>query len=1089
MVNKTYFKKIGILFALAVIVLPALFGLFSPPAHAATPPVPSTGAWIDRTYIKAGDKYFRPAQMVDYADTANTYLEESVWSPQGDEISANDVCGPVIRIKDFDKDGTKATYENKYKASDGTCSGGGPTTDITLSNQGTRFVTGYVLSNVNDETHHGTIFLPIYKRSNVGGAGFGFVGSETTSTNGYFENRPVDANLNPNQFDFFSGGKWFGPTDENPAWITYDNRRLHTNDTTYDITFANNGNPTDPATLDSTKYTGVVGGAASGNFGSDSTPTGLETKLDCEANVIGSVLGGVGSIVDSAISWIICPLIDGAVGIVNQVGNAVIDQLIINPAVLEGSATASAIRSAWNDFRIISLSLLILVAMVGIAAGSFIDAYTIKKVLPRMLIAIIAITLSWDLMKLALDVTNAVGIGVRALIEAPFRGLPNATIDPVGVLAGIGITGGIFGLLGTFAFVGTAALAVIIAFIVVAIRYVAIIAFIIISPIAIMSSILPGTQKLWKIWHEGLSGALLMLPIVTGMLAIGASLGKVVAELQGGAFGQMMALIVTFGPYFIIPKAFSMAGGLIGNLSGMANDRGRGAFDRLKKFRQNEAHKAWERKKTGNWFRGGNETNLRGRLNKRMMQGTMINEAGFNPKRWKENMDHAVGEREAVESEEIMKSPIGRMLQDDDIASALIDANGDEAAMRRILQERAYKRFGGEENKGALDAAVAGAMRLNRKYGAGGVRIAALRSKFNSSTGWNNEWEYETEDDGAGGRKFVLDEKGEKKIAKDENGNNKIWKYTAAGEMLNDINKVAGSNRVFSTQLLAEARAGQSRAGREDTGGGGFSDTAVEMDKLWRGDAVDVLDDKGDVVWEAPGKKATRTYTVEDATEKVTESLINGKPIQEVFRSGKPAVARAVAPVLKKKTQTEIKAAAARAEKAISQIPVGTPDADRATIIQRIQAREEEETVRALAQEQMMHAVAAQSSQDSAKEMGDSVFNTQFPLETLPPSVLEKVTARYDYVPATETDPNYIVGAPPQDQPKKRIKVGNVDTMTRGQVYEALRSDPTWGAYTKEYGQAAAQAAQFGAAAAAVAAGAEAAGAEPPPGGAPGAGG
>lgn len=813
-----------------------------------------------------------------------------------------------------------------------------------------------------------------------------------------------------------------------------------------------------------------------GEIGSNAAPSGQDAQLNCEAVASGSVLGNaagagaeiatggaagvvthgaVGRLADQAISWILCPIIDGAVAIINGVGNAVIDQLIVNPHVLDyqncgkkPDCAGGAVHSAWNDFRIMSLSLLILVALVGIAASSFIDAYTVKKILPRMLIAIVAITLSWDLLKLALGVTNAVGIGVRALILAPFSGLPAPSIEPAGILAGVGGVGFVFGLLGMLSFVATAALAVIMAFVFVAIRYVAIIALIIVAPLAIMSSILPGTQKLWKIWHEGLSGALLMLPLVTGLLALGASLGKVVAQLQGGPFGQMMALIVTFGPYFVIPKAFAMAGGLISNLSGMVNDRGRGAFDRLKKFRQGEAHKAWDRKKTGNMFKSAPEDSFRGRLNKGMMGATMANELGFNPKRWKENMTMAMGERESVQSEEIMKSPLGRMLQDDDIASALVDANGDEAAFRRILQERAYKRFGGDENKDALDLATAGAMRISRKYGSGEVRIAALRSKFNSSTGWNNEWEYETEKDeegnerlGADGKAiFKTDANGDKIIAKDDQGNNKIWKYTASGDMLNDINKVAGNNRILSTQLLAEARSGQTRAGREDTGGGGFSDTAVEMDKLHRKDKVTYTDEK-------TGEIKERVYNLEDATEKVTESLIKGKPIHEIFRSGKPAVARAVAPVMLKMTEAGILKAHQSADAADVRI---TQEAAReVTVIQnnatlgveekqqrvaavqqrvtvskqRVQAQRDQQIIRTIAQEQMMHAVAASSSTEAAQVMGDKVFSKPFPMDQLPQAIRDKIEK--------QSGPN----------------------PTRGQAYEALRDDPVWGAYVKEYGR------------------------------------
>lgn len=808
---------------------------------------------------------------------------------------------------------------------------------------------------------------------------------------------------------------------------------------------------------------------------SKGTPIRIAGKASQSATQTGSTANGNGGlgedstqvrcedgegILDGMISWMLCPLVYGAQGIVNTVGGWVVDQLEFDvDAYLtkpDDKTHTLPVKNAWNAFRIIALALLIAVALVGILLGSFIDAYTIKKVLPRMLIAIIGISLSWDIMILIINVTNASGTAVRALIDSPFRSMGPATINPSLILVGGGVASALTTVLGLLSFVGTAALAVLFAFVFTILRIAAIIAFVIFAPVAILAWILPGTNKLWNFWQTGLAGALLMFPIVAAFLSIGAAFGKIIyfADTNSG-LNQAMSLIATYAPYFLIPKAFSMAGGVIGNLSGMVNDRGRGAFDRLKKFRQDQGEKRRHDIQAGKFFKGGNEGNWRGRVNRGAQRATFVGKAGFNPlkptptnfRKWADNINRNVGEHEAHHSEEIMKSTQGRILQDDDIASAIIESGGDMKKFRGILEERAYERFGGADNARAMQDAIWGAEQLQREFGYGGTRLAALRSKFNSSTGWNPEYEYERDANGD----YVLDETGNRKKVLDADGNAKIVSNSAAGKMLRDINAVAGSNRVLSTQLLAEARAAQSRAGREDTGGAGFSDTALEMDKLWR------------------AQQGIGNYTVEEASDMVTKALIKGKNVHELFRSGKVNVARAVAPRVTEITNDAISSSNANLLKAeadardtiatINDSTVYTP-AEKAERIQKVRVqlaaakdREEKAVIRAIAQEQMTHAVASASSAEVAKYMGDKVFSQKFDME-LPPEVKEKVTAQYDYVPAQRGDPEYIMGKQPQEQPKKRVKVGNRDlaSMTRGEVYDRLRNDPTWKAYTKEYG-------------------------------------
>jgi hypothetical protein len=71
-----------------------------------------------------------------------------------------------------------------------------------------------------------------------------------------------------------------------------------------------------------------------------------------------------------------------------------------------------------------------LVVVIAQALGTeLLDAYTLRKVLPRILIAAVGITLSWQLMEFFVTLTNDLGYGVRHLTSAPFGHLGGDSLN------------------------------------------------------------------------------------------------------------------------------------------------------------------------------------------------------------------------------------------------------------------------------------------------------------------------------------------------------------------------------------------------------------------------------------------------------------------------------------------------------------------------------------------------------------------------------------------------------------------------------------------------------------------------------------
>lgn len=351
----------------------------------------------------------------------------------------------------------------------------------------------------------------------------------------------------------------------------------------------------------------AIGGAAGEEAFNDTAPgVGPDTTINpLEDERIGC------DFTWSPLSWIICPFVRGAMEMVGLFDGLINQMLNIETGRIfdDTTETGAAYHKAWRVFRTFALVLIVVGALIMViaqAAGlEILDAYTIKKILPRLLIVTIGIALSWELMRFVVNLSNDLGQGVRGIIYAPFASLDslaklNAGSQFVLLLLGSGaiLT---YGIIGILSLVVTALLASLVAVALMAFREIGIIFLIIIAPLAIAAAILPFTQKLWKFWHTSFVGLLMVFVFISAFIAIG-RVFSVTAATDSNPLYQLIAVIAYFAPYFLIPFAFKLAGGAVATIAGIANDRSRGMFDRLKNFRANNSKARMKRLGEGNLF-------------------------------------------------------------------------------------------------------------------------------------------------------------------------------------------------------------------------------------------------------------------------------------------------------------------------------------------------------------------------------------------------------------------------------------------------------------------------------------------------------
>ncbi len=382
-------------------------------------------------------------------------------------------------------------------------------------------------------------------------------------------------------------------------------------------------------------------------------------KLACAA----SMKGGVGTV----LKWFACPIVDGMVSLAAFTDNVINSLLTINTSTIFGySDAAKSYHDIWANFRNLAAGLIVIAALImvvsQVAGLEIMSAYTVRKVLPRLLFAVVFIASSWAVLGLLISLSNDLGTGIRSLFYGPFirKGANSLSFGTALLLQFFGFTGlaagvayGIvaFGWIGLFLFAITAVLGALVAFAVIVFRELLVTVLVVMAPLAIAASILPNTQKFWTMWKSALLSVLIVFPIISAMIAGGHVLAFVAARDQGDLARQVVGFIAYFAPYFLLPMAFKMAGGLIGTVTGMVNDRSKGVFDRLRNARGNIVKNNMDNLKHGQRFKGNTSF------------GRWVNDKGFAAGAFANSKDKSGFIKDALRKEAI-KDDQGNLVRD-----------------------------------------------------------------------------------------------------------------------------------------------------------------------------------------------------------------------------------------------------------------------------------------------------------------------------------------------------------------------------------------------------------------------------------------
>ncbi|MCA9340934.1 oligosaccharide repeat unit polymerase [Candidatus Saccharibacteria bacterium] len=325
----------------------------------------------------------------------------------------------------------------------------------------------------------------------------------------------------------------------------------------------------------------------SGSFGSEPDP--IETSCGIEA-----------------IGWIVCP-----------VSTYIAEGMDFIYGLIEGFFTfnsladkGNVIYDMWNIVRNIANAMFVIGFLVLIYAqitGAVMSNYTIKKIMPRIVIAAVLVNISFWICALAVDLSNVIGAAVYDLFTSFYSNLANSNPNAEQTINWKSITlailgGGtlvVGGAIGTIALIGggigaaslmllaaaiPAIFAVFVAIVILAARQALIMLLIVISPIAFVMYLLPNTEDWFNRWKKFFITLLVFYPAFAVVFSASQVAGLMIMQTAPNIPVALLGLLVQVVPLFITPILIKLSSGMLGTIAGMANDRSKGVFDRTQNW-------------------------------------------------------------------------------------------------------------------------------------------------------------------------------------------------------------------------------------------------------------------------------------------------------------------------------------------------------------------------------------------------------------------------------------------------------------------------------------------------------------------------
>lgn len=370
-------------------------------------------------------------------------------------------------------------------------------------------------------------------------------------------------------------------------------------------------------------------GEPGGSSGDGTTPK-EEDQENCKIDYIG---------------WVICPVVNTLASMSEGARARLVKMLTVDTKSILGDTSEGSVYSYWSkirDYANILFVIFFLFVIYSQITGYGLDNYGIKRMLPKLIVGVIAVNISFYICGLLIDLSNVVGSSAFNFIStAAVGGMPAGDWNDSdqGWISSIAagallLTVGYFALATVISVLLFVVITAVTTIFLLGVREAIIILCTVISPLAFAAMIMPNTEGLYKKWWNVFKASLMVFPMVG--LVYGAS--NLAARILGASVEEndfILKSVITlliFAPLPVVPKLVKSAveiigiGGLVAGAEKWINKKRGAMTDKVGKWRENKLTSQFGKHRR-------EKAQLR---NAQIRGGTYRGRGGFvNPRNWR----------------------------------------------------------------------------------------------------------------------------------------------------------------------------------------------------------------------------------------------------------------------------------------------------------------------------------------------------------------------------------------------------------------------------------------------------------------------
>ena len=313
----------------------------------------------------------------------------------------------------------------------------------------------------------------------------------------------------------------------------------------------------------------------------------------------------------TGIGWFLCPVLSIATGLADSAWGMLEWYLVTSP--LQSSGNTYDGWKTMRDLANVLLALVFILIIISQVSNVGISNYGIKKMLPRFIIAAIAVNISYFAIQVTVDIANILGSTLLSIITEPIH---TVKLEDIGwgqllqdlvvggtvtaaTIAGATIATAVFGpgamIMFLFVALVPGLIGIVAGLVALVFRSALIPVLAILAPLAFAAWVLPNTQSIFDKWKKVFTGMVFLYPLAAiyyGGLKL-LSFTILGAGNESNPSQRLMALFLLFAGSFVILgmalKSNAIIGNIMGRASGLLNKASAPALNAGNKFAKRRA--------------------------------------------------------------------------------------------------------------------------------------------------------------------------------------------------------------------------------------------------------------------------------------------------------------------------------------------------------------------------------------------------------------------------------------------------------------------------------------------------------------------